>query len=258
MPINLGSGAISTAYVGSAAVSAAYLGISQVYTAGGGAFDPTSISGLEFWVDGSDASTLYDATTGGSLVAAGGSVARIEDKSGNSRHITGTGMTRTASGQNSLDVVAVATGQRDLTMSLSASNFTFFFAYSSSSTSAKLFQSSSPVFLFYHDLQGLVKFYDGSFKDYGGSVSSVTTPQVATYRFESASNAEYFRNGVKQGTSSSYSPVAIGGSIGFLNQPGSTVATTAGNFFECLIYSAALSSSDREAVENYLIAKWGV
>jgi hypothetical protein len=50
--------------------------------------DPTSISGLQLWLDAADASTLYDATSGGSLVAADGAVARWEDKSGNNRHAT--------------------------------------------------------------------------------------------------------------------------------------------------------------------------
>jgi hypothetical protein len=40
------------------------------------------------WLDGADASTLYNATSGGSLVAADGAVARWEDKSGNARHLT--------------------------------------------------------------------------------------------------------------------------------------------------------------------------
>jgi len=51
-------------------------------------FAPTAITGLQLWLDASDASTLYDATTGGSLVSANGAVARWEDKSGNSRHAT--------------------------------------------------------------------------------------------------------------------------------------------------------------------------
>jgi len=50
-------------------------------------FDPRSLSPA-LWLDGADASTLYDATTGGSLVAPDGSIARWEDKSGNSRHAT--------------------------------------------------------------------------------------------------------------------------------------------------------------------------
>lgn len=40
------------------------------------------------WWDFADALTLYDATTGGSLVGSGGAVARVEDKSGNGRHAT--------------------------------------------------------------------------------------------------------------------------------------------------------------------------
>jgi hypothetical protein len=50
--------------------------------------NPTSITGLELWLDASDPSVLFDATTGGSLVAADGEVARWEDKSGNARHMT--------------------------------------------------------------------------------------------------------------------------------------------------------------------------
>lgn len=45
-------------------------------------------NGLQLWLDASDASTLFDATSGGSLVVADGGVARWEDKSGNGRHFT--------------------------------------------------------------------------------------------------------------------------------------------------------------------------
>lgn len=48
---------------------------------------PAQIS-TALWLDAADSTTLYDATTGGSLVAADGSVARWEDKSGNVRHVT--------------------------------------------------------------------------------------------------------------------------------------------------------------------------
>lgn len=51
-------------------------------------FDPRRISGLAGWWDASDSSTLFDATTGGSLVAAAGTVGRWQDKSGNARHAT--------------------------------------------------------------------------------------------------------------------------------------------------------------------------
>lgn len=50
--------------------------------------NPDGIASLALWLDASDASTLYDATTGGSLVTAGNTVARWEDKSGNANHVT--------------------------------------------------------------------------------------------------------------------------------------------------------------------------
>jgi len=65
---------------------------------------PTNLAGLQLWLDASDASTLFDATTGGSLVAADGTVKRWEDKSGNARHATEStnGPTRKTSVQNGL------------------------------------------------------------------------------------------------------------------------------------------------------------
>jgi len=50
-------------------------------------WDPSLIS-TALWLDAADATTLFDATTGGSLPAADGNVARWEDKSGNNRHAT--------------------------------------------------------------------------------------------------------------------------------------------------------------------------
>jgi hypothetical protein len=53
----------------------------------GNRFDILSLSPA-LWLDASDSSTLFDATTGGNLVTMNNSVARWEDKSGNSRHVT--------------------------------------------------------------------------------------------------------------------------------------------------------------------------
>lgn len=48
---------------------------------------PTQIT-TALWLDAADSSTLWDATSGGSLVDADGLVTRWEDKSGNARHVT--------------------------------------------------------------------------------------------------------------------------------------------------------------------------
>jgi hypothetical protein len=56
---------------------------------GAQAFSPSSIAGLSFWLDATTG--LFDATSGGNPVTTdGSSVARWEDQSGNSRHITQT------------------------------------------------------------------------------------------------------------------------------------------------------------------------
>jgi hypothetical protein len=52
-----------------------------------GGFNPFTLSPA-LWLDATDATTLYNATTGGSLVAADGEILRWEDKSGNARHAT--------------------------------------------------------------------------------------------------------------------------------------------------------------------------
>jgi len=45
-------------------------------------------SDLALWLDATDTNTLFDATSGGNVVADNGAVARWEDKSGNGRHAT--------------------------------------------------------------------------------------------------------------------------------------------------------------------------
>lgn len=76
-------------------------------------FTPAFITMLDLspalWLDGSDASTLYDATSGGSLVAANGAIARWQDKSASAAHVTqstaGSRPARKTSVQNGLDAV---------------------------------------------------------------------------------------------------------------------------------------------------------
>ena len=101
-----------------------------------GSVSPTQIAGLQLWLDGSDAATLYDATTGGSLVAADGAVARWEDKSGNGRHATqstsGSRPTRKTAIQNSLGVLRFD-GSNDW-LSIASSTATFKFLHGTVAT----------------------------------------------------------------------------------------------------------------------------
>ena len=149
MAIKLTNGGISGLYLGSQAVSAAYLGSSAVYTAISPPdaptdvaitveddFAPDQLTGLQLWLDASDASTLYDATTGGSLVAANGGVARWEDKSGNNRHATqgtaGSRPARKTAIQGGLDVLRF--DGSDDQLSVPSSTATFKFLHSTDAT----------------------------------------------------------------------------------------------------------------------------
>lgn len=70
---------------------------------------PREIQGCQLALDASIATSLYDATSGGSLVAANGGVARWEDQSGVGRHVTQATAayqpTRKAATLNGLDAV---------------------------------------------------------------------------------------------------------------------------------------------------------
>ena len=52
------------------------------------AWTPEELGSLRAWYDADDSSTIFDATTGGSLPSSGNDVARWEDKSGGGYHVT--------------------------------------------------------------------------------------------------------------------------------------------------------------------------
>jgi hypothetical protein len=222
-------------------------------------FVPSDITGLQCWLDASDASTLYDSASGGSLVVAGGSVARWEDKSGNGNHVTGSSMTRTASGQNSLDVISIANaGTRYLGMSVAASDWTVFVAYDSAQAGAGylLDAQTGRLILSHYAGSGDVAVYDGAWNEVAPTVLS--TPNLLTFRLQSGgTNAQIFRDGTQIGSNFSYTQTAIGGNVGFF-QSKDGYPFLAGDAYEFLIYQGALTTSDQQAVENYLMTKWGI
>jgi hypothetical protein len=138
----LGAADVDAVYLGGSVVDKLYLGSNAVYTAVSPPdaptnvaitveddFAPSDITGLQLWLDASDASTLYDATTGGSLVAADGGVARWEDKSGNARHMTqgtaGSRPARKTSIQGGLDVLRFDGSNDFLSVPSSTATFKF-------------------------------------------------------------------------------------------------------------------------------------
>jgi hypothetical protein len=91
----------------------------------GGAFDPLSLSPA-LWLDASDQTRVFDATTGGSLPADGGAIARMVSKEGNNYAFTQATLAnrplRRAANVNGLDIAEY----NGSTSALGISNSTMF------------------------------------------------------------------------------------------------------------------------------------
>ena len=271
-----------------------------------------AITGLQLWLDASDASTLFDATTGGSLVAADGGVARWEDKSGNARHATqatsGSRPLRKTSQQNGLGTLFF---NESALLSVPSSTAAFKFLHSTNSSiffvtrpgttsnpqkRLTLLSTSTggsggqPAFnIFYEDrdlpddnytandaCNVLIGRASGSgvVVDVGGTttpvgltnwtanqysvISCVLRPENATAsnRLSQRKNGGSAITGntgtATPGTADAPQNLTIG-SLG-----GSASVLWLGNIAEIIIYNAALSDTDRAAVESYLMSKWGI
>jgi hypothetical protein len=265
-------------------------------------FAPDDLSGLQLWLDASDASTLYDATTGGSLVAADGGVARWEDKSGNDRHATqgtaGSRPARKTAIQGGLDVLRLD-GSDDF-MSIASSTATFKFLHSTQATVffvAKIGVSSNPnafyailnttvaatvnvgAWIAFDDRSSLpannrmrvvvVNGNSGQLVANSGADDNATANVFLLGSFTLDNTAAVagdrvaFRlnGGTAEENNSSTNTASIANSSGDLHIGKEATASSgymSGDLAEILIYNSALGDTDREAVENYLIEKWGI
>jgi hypothetical protein len=249
--------------------------------------NPSSIAGLQLWLDASDATTLFDATSGGTLVAANGGVARWEDKSGNGRHATqGTSADRPARKtaiQGGLDVLRFDGSNDFLTTSnvfTATSDYTVFFvgfgksinndgrAFLSLSTTA---QDTNGYFSYlYRDDFSNKSVAIFTTNSQAANLSSDTASGISYNAFHvmsavySATNRQWWINGSSQGTANGASGAAAFSSavlrVGwyyFASLDGYRFFLD-GDICEIIIYNSALSDANRSAVENYLAAKWGI
>ena len=226
--------------------------------------DPASISGLAGWWDASDASTLYDATSGGSLVAADGAVARWEDKSGNLRHAT-----QSTSAKRPLRSVAQVNGLDALTFDGTDDKF---FYSGPSQSDATIFavvrkvaggSSYQGVFGFaktyaiYSQLSGAnwgVYNVNQSQNNPSGVTLAPGTAYALTAR-RTSSNRFLYTNGV---LSAQVAGDSFSGYADVIGADADNTQVHKGVICELLAYTASLSDTDREQVETYLMIKWGI
>lgn len=229
-------------------------------------FSPLDIANLALWLDASDSATLFDATSGGSAVAADGSVARWEDKSGNARHVTN----GTANNRPILKT-ALQNGRSGLRFdnsndSLSTASFTHTAAFSVF-VAHKLASSPSGGFARIIEVggnQSWIVATNGTGANYNFDTTNTniilrTTPLLIQY-FSGGSTDRAYRIGSDVNVSYTEQGAASTSSLPFhINRFGG-----AGNYFigqdvyEICYYARKLTDSERVQVADYLTTKWGL
>jgi predicted heme/steroid binding protein len=234
-------------------------------------------------MDASDSSTLYDATTGGSLVAADGGVGRWQDKSGNGRHFTqstaGSRPQRKISQINGLDAL-LFDGSND-TLSRSPESW----AYAYPLTVFVVFRATAfnaaynPLWDFYSSSGGDDASNTGLIKSNGKSAiytaatnftqptydgtGAITYSTSTNYVFSAVianDSLSSWGNGTSDGTHSAgftlrtniaSEPMELGASVKFSRYTQWAIG-------EVVVYNTnALTTINRQSVEAYLMQKWG-
>lgn len=234
---------------------------------------PAAISGLQLWIDGSDPSTMYDATTGGSLVAADGTIARWEDKSGNARHFTQSSSTirpvRKTSVKNGLNAVAFTNDWMGSVFTYTVGSMFVVWNHPTTVT------GDTFPYIVASRSSSSDKVANGTLQ-YGLVMPSTTTiatdpsPSGVTARLNGASAGSNFFN-YSIGLSARTSPdrwnytsatfTAVTGQKSFVvgaDSYSSVRFMQDGHIGELIAYSTALTSAQVLAVEAYLVNKWGL
>jgi hypothetical protein len=231
---------------------------------GGGGFSPLTIPGLALWLDASDASTLFQSHDGTTPAVADGDVVGYwGDKSSNGRNpiqaTTANKPLLKLATQNGRNVVRFD-GINDYLQ-------VAFAALPQPNTVFLVFKSTGALFRRFTDGTGAgdrcVIFFDSAFPNYAMFAgTSVQIPGV------SAANWNLFTvlfNGASS-TARVNRALAASGDTGLNSLGGLTLAIdinlssypAAVDFSELIIVNGAITDANRNAVEQYLVSKWGI
>ena len=227
------------------------------------------------WLDASDASTLYDATSGGSPVAANGSVARWEDKSGNTRHVTqgtsGNRPLRKTSVQNSLDGILFDGTNDDLTgtVNLNTRDCSVFcvFLRTNSGTRAEIILSSGDDTATGDGVDILPRWTDGNAYLQSGYITNrvVVASSIGTtatlLAVTGGLNQTAYKDGSTFGSAgSNQSATAVTRTTSYIGS-GRGVSSLnryfAGHICETIWVDSVVNTATRQQIEGYLAWKWG-
>jgi hypothetical protein len=206
-------------------------------------FSPPSVAGLFAW---------FDASNAGSITASGGAVSQWNDLSGNARHVTqGTGANQPTTGTRTMNLLNVIDfdGTTDSLGNAAGMSqpFTLVMAFQADANGGNIALHNQAQFL---RKSGQWKLYAGG-SEIGGGTSDAAA-HVGSAVFNAASSQLWIDGGS-----------IVTGDPGNGTTSGLTFGTDAGFAFfdgglaEVTIYSTVLGTTDRQALEGYLKAKWG-
>lgn len=227
---------------------------------------PREIQGCKLALDASIPSSLYDATSGGGLVAANGDVARWEDQSGNGYHVTqstaGMRAVRKVGVRAGLDALQFPGGaNRMINSSISVSlPFTLFSFGQTSETASVSIDSydsiQSPIYrgggadnpgLFVYGNNGAVTITDDS--EWGGLLAIATS-----------ANGKSIRRGRATATTATSATNSLSGvSVGDIRGNPSVVVggyNWGGYLSEIAVFSVALNNHVSQRLNDSRSRKW--
>jgi len=238
-----------------------------------GAFAPTDISDLALWADMSDASTLYDATSGGSLSGTNGIVRRIEDKSSNANHLTRSGSEdlRRVAQINGRDVVEII-GAGTISVTGTGFELTDPIAMNGGATIAIVVQRTQDSNGGLHSLRGSTTSEENNHHPFAGDHYSAfgrTNRINWTQAYTSALQHYMEVAGTRWTAYRNNSQLYDTGTITLANQGIGTQrigcgGAQTGNFVgrgyycEVCIWPRALTSDERATLHSYFADKWGI
>lgn len=253
-------------------------------------WSPSDLASLSAWYDASDSTTVFDTTTGGSLPADDGDVARIEDKSGSGFHLTqataGNRPVRVAAEQNSLDALSftrtnveyLERGTTAIARGVGGVTIAAVYKEASASGSGNIAHiavgtgNGARVDLVVEHTENSIyaggRRLDGDTYALASAATQALTNQtwytaVAVHDFAN-SNLSVFVDGTSVAENTSYksggntsdtdaNSMAIG-----TNTNATSTYALGGMIGEVVIVDAVLSQSDRQKLEGYLAHKWGL
>ena len=219
---------------------------------GGGAFAPDDVTGLEVWLDASDATTITEVA---------GRVSQWDDKSGNSNNVTqGTGANQPFTGsrtENSLNVMDFQAGQLMTSSAFSSAITQGYTLYIVCKTDDDFSDTA------YTDGIGgsnrmLLK--HNGFNTFAGTSSFINgvAPDTSVHLFKvefNTTSGKLFMDGSLDGS----------GDVGSQSLTGLTVGSSFDTFdaldgfiAELLIYDSVITGTDATNIETYLNDKWGL